>query len=185
MVQRLAALCMVAAGVLHLALTPAHYAHAPAHGILFAFAGIAQVVWAVAFWRKPSLLLWNLGILGAGALVVLWLITRFLPAPFGHGPEDVNAPGIAVKICEGVAIATLLGMLLARGTKGLVVARPTRHALLWVASAVAVGLLIFGVASAVDDRIPALGAREEAHTHQTEGEHSHSEAPATTPHQHD
>lgn len=185
MARWVAAGCMAAAGVVHLTLTPFHYAHAPAHGILFALAGAAQVVWAVAFWRKPTLLMWNLGVLGAGALVVLWLITRFLPAPFGHGPEDVNATGIVVKVCEVIAIATLVGMLLSRRTERLAIARPGLHAILWGVSAIAAGLLLFGVASSVDERLPALGAREEAHTHQEEGAHGHSEAPATSPHQHD
>ncbi|MFN3974345.1 MAG: hypothetical protein ACK4K2_03575 [Dehalococcoidia bacterium] len=185
MALRFAALCMASAGVIHLVLTPFHYAHAPAHGILFAFAGAAQVVWAVAFWRKPTLLLWNLGVLGAGALVLLWLITRFLPAPFGHGPEAVNATGVVVKVCEVIAIAALLGMLLSRRVERFAVARPGLHAILWGVSAIVAGFLLFGVASAVDERLPALGAREEAHTHHEEGAQGHSEAPATSPHQHD
>ncbi|GBD10893.1 hypothetical protein HRbin23_00543 [bacterium HR23] len=183
--RRFVALCIALAGVVHLALTPQHYAHAPAHGILFAVAGLAQIAWAVAFWRRPTLLLWNLGILGAMALIVLWLLTRFLPAPFGHGPEAVTALGIAVKICEATAVATLVGMLLGKGVVS--VPRPGRHALLWVASGVVGGLLFFGVASAVDGYLPALGARE--HTHQEEGNHIHQEgdhsaAPSSAPHQH-
>lgn len=187
MAQRFTVLCMAMAGIIHLALTPQHYSHAPAHGILFALAGIGQVAWAIAFWRRPSMPLWNAGVMGAGALVVLWLITRFLPAPFGHGPEAVTAAGIAVKVCEVATIATLVGLLLARGSQGLSVSRPGRHALLGVVSGVAVGLLLFGVASAVDGYLPALGAKE--HTHQEEGSHTHqeathTEAPATAPHQH-
>jgi hypothetical protein len=45
------------AGLVHLLIVPAHYAHAPAHGIFFALAGIVQITWAVAFWRRPSVIL--------------------------------------------------------------------------------------------------------------------------------
>jgi hypothetical protein len=37
------------AGLVHLLIVPAHYAHAPAHGIFFALAGIVQIAWSVAF----------------------------------------------------------------------------------------------------------------------------------------
>ncbi|MCS7206809.1 MAG: hypothetical protein NZ951_02605 [Dehalococcoidia bacterium] len=61
---------MVGAGAIHPALTPAHSTHAPAHAILFALAGVAQAIWGMVFWRRPTLFLWNLGVLGTGALVV-------------------------------------------------------------------------------------------------------------------
>jgi hypothetical protein len=32
------------AGLIHLVLAPAHYAHAPAHGVFFALAGMAEIL---------------------------------------------------------------------------------------------------------------------------------------------
>lgn len=43
----------------------------------------------------------------AGWLIVLYGITRWFPAPFGHGPEAIQMIDIVCKLCEGLAMITL------------------------------------------------------------------------------
>ncbi|MBI1878392.1 MAG: hypothetical protein HYR94_09230 [Chloroflexi bacterium] len=94
------------AGLTHLFIVPAHYAHAPAHGVFFAVAGLVQCAWAVAFWRRPSLTLYRAGLAVSGGLVVLWLLTLALPAPFGgHDAGSIDASAVVCKVSE------LLGLI--------------------------------------------------------------------------
>ncbi|MCQ3980642.1 MAG: hypothetical protein DPW09_45120, partial [Anaerolineae bacterium] len=57
-IRSICVITIALAGLVHLLIAPAHYAHAPAHGLFFAAAGIVQCIWAVAFWRRPSLALY-------------------------------------------------------------------------------------------------------------------------------
>lgn len=91
------------AGVLHLMVVREHWAHAPAHGLFFLVAGLFQIGWSIAFLRSNSETLGRLGFVAALVLVLLWAITRLIPVPFGHGPEEVDTPGVATKLCEVAA----------------------------------------------------------------------------------
>ncbi|MBI4499480.1 MAG: hypothetical protein HY689_16455 [Chloroflexi bacterium] len=102
---------IVLAGVLHLFAAPDHLDHA-GHALFLVLAGIAEIAWGIAFWRKPSSTLYGVGIVLAGAFLLLWAITRVVPAPFGHGPGEVEVLGIASKIAEGVGLGGLLAIIL-------------------------------------------------------------------------
>ena len=78
------ALMMVLAGIIHLWIIPDHWAHALAHGLFFLLVGIIQIVWGIAVWRNPSIRMYYIGVMMAGWLIVLYGITRWLPAPFGQ-----------------------------------------------------------------------------------------------------
>jgi len=101
------AVATILAGLIHLWIVPEHMAHAPAHGILFLLIGIAQIIWGIAVWRRPSVKLYYAGVLMAGWLIVLYAITRWLPAPFGHGPESIQTIDLVCKFCEGLAMVSL------------------------------------------------------------------------------
>lgn len=163
--SRWAVLFIGLAGVIHLIVVPEHWGHAPAHGLFFAFAGVAQIVWSVAAWRWPSIRLYQLGMVGAGVLVVLWAITRFAPAPFGHGPEAVDGFGVLCKISEGLG-AVVLAVLVFQGMASQA-GRPAawRLTTLLVVAALAGGLLTYGVARAAEPLAPWLGAPAETHDH--------------------
>jgi len=75
-IKRLASLAIGAAGLIHLVLAPEHYAHAPAHGIFFALAGIAEILWALAFLRWPIEGIYYVGIVLAGAMIVISGLAR-------------------------------------------------------------------------------------------------------------
>lgn len=161
----IATLLMAFAGVLHLVIAPIHSAHAPAHGLFFVLTGIVQLVWAIAVWRRPSMWLYDAGIFLAGGLVVLWALTRFVPAPFGHGAEAVDRVGVICKIAEGLVLVALL-ILVHRAT----VTRARRQTAwravgLRMLVTVATGLLTYGVARATEPMLPSL-ATAEAHQHE-------------------
>ena len=96
------------AGVVHLAIAPVHWSHSPAHGLFHLLSGLVEIVWAISFWRKPSVLSSQIGVLITGALITLWLITRLLPAPFSHEVEEIDMFSVVVKLAEGWAVITLI-----------------------------------------------------------------------------
>lgn len=107
-----AALFMICAGLIHLLISPTHYAHAPAHGLFFVIMGVVQVIWGIFFWRQPSVSLYRSGVILAGSLFTLWAITRVLPAPFEHSPGTIDLAGILCKTSELMGIALLVAIVL-------------------------------------------------------------------------
>ena len=71
---------MLAAGIIHFVVVPHHYEHAPAHGIALGVIGGLEVIWAAAYWLRPSRRLAQAGVLLAVSMIVLWGITRVAPA---------------------------------------------------------------------------------------------------------
>jgi hypothetical protein len=107
---RIASYTIAFAGVIHIYLAPQHFAHASAHGILFAVSGVAELVWAYLFLREPSERMYNLGIMLAGGLIILWAITRVLPAPFEHEVGVVDLGGILCKFSELAGLVALVSL---------------------------------------------------------------------------
>ncbi len=95
-------------GVIHLAIVTEQSVHAPAHGLFFAALGVVQIGWAAAYWILPRRWLRWAGFVLSGGMIVLWAITRQLPAPFSVLPEEIDLAGIASKVLEAVAMAGLL-----------------------------------------------------------------------------
>lgn len=171
------------AGLIHLGVAPEHYAHAPAHGVFFVLAGVAELLWALAFWRRPTPRRYHLGLALAGGLIVLWAITRVLPAPFGHGPEPVNASGLVCKVSELLGIVSLVMLAVQGQLMGAVSQPPLRPAGEALALALVVGLVSYGAGYAATPLLPALGLQEEpAHAEHMHEESAHEhEAPAVGP----
>jgi hypothetical protein len=109
-----ASLAIGFAGFVHAFLAPEHYAHAPAHGLFFAFAAVVEIGWAYLFWRRPDERTYYAGLMIAGGLIVLWAGTRFIPAPFEHEVGEIDFGGIVCKISELVGLGALL-VLAAQG----------------------------------------------------------------------
>ena len=91
-----AAVLLSTAGAIHLGAAPQHWGHSPAHGLFLFTVGLAELLWAAAYWRRSSPSLTTLGAVLAGGSIVLWGITRVLPAPFGHGPEALGVLLVAI-----------------------------------------------------------------------------------------
>jgi copper(I)-binding protein len=157
-------IAIATAGVIHLVLAPVHYAHAPAHAIFFALAGVAELLWAAAFWRKPTSRLYYLGVALAGGLVVLWAMTRFLIAPFEQEPGTWDLGGLVCKASELVAILALVAMAVQGKIIGLPRVSLARAAGVALGMSLAAGVFSYGVGMALEPALPSL-ARSEEHDH--------------------
>jgi hypothetical protein len=102
---------MAGAGLMHLLILPEHFEHAPAHGWFFAAAGVVQIAWAAVGWRRGRAWLDLLGLALAAGLILLWAITRVLPAPFAEHPEAIDGSGIISKALEAGAFLALWSSL--------------------------------------------------------------------------
>jgi hypothetical protein len=173
-VATVAAVAVAIAGVVHVLIVPQHYQHAPAHGIFFLIAGLVEIAWAIAYFRGPSPRLLHLGIGLGSSLLVLWLLTRSLPVPFGHAAEPVDTWAVVCKLSElvgVVALALLAYQTLGEGTTRLA---NTRALVLALVLGLAIGSATYIVARAAEPLLPTLSAAEEVHLH-PEGDTEHEE----------
>ena len=182
--ERSSALLIAFAGLVHLGIVPLHWAHAPAHGLFFAVVGLAEIAWSIAIWRRPSTALTIIGLVGTGGLVVLWTITRVLPAPFGHGPESVEAFGLICKLSEGLGMFVLAVMVFQQtiARAGRSVAWRTTASL--VLAALVIGFLTYGVARASEPALSWLASPAEHdldHHEESVPGHLHEDNTALTP----
>jgi hypothetical protein len=182
--KRLALLSMFAAGVLHLAIIPEHWSHAPAHGLFFLGAGLLQIAWSAIYWRRPTSGMLRSGFVVAFTLILLWAITRWLPAPFGHGPEHIDLPGLATKGCELICSMALIGLGLSNAA-----IRPARSAWKTLLAMLALALMLtgvtYGTALAAEPLFPGLAAVElNEHTPGSD-DHSHDGQGDQDGHHHD
>ncbi len=119
LINQVIAAAIAFAGLVHLLLVPQQFAHSPAHGLFFAVSGVAEIIWAVLFLRKPNERLYNIGIILAGGLIILWAVTRVLPAPFGHEVEVIDLSGIICKFSELVGLVALVALAAQGKIEGL------------------------------------------------------------------
>ena len=105
----------------------------------------------------------------AGWLIVLYAITRVLPAPFGHGPEAIQTIDLICKFCEGLAMVSLAilifqGLILNAGR----VAAWRAVTLIVLFSSIS-GFATYGIARAAETvGLPWLAGQFEEHD---EGDH--------------
>jgi hypothetical protein len=175
----------ILAGVIHLIIVPEHWGHAPAHGVFFLIVGVLQVVWGAAIWRNPTTRLYYIGAVTAGGLIVLYVLTRIFPAPFGHGPEAVAWIDIVCKLCEAlgmftVAILIFQGIALHSGR-----APAWRAVVAIVLLAAASGFATYGIARAAEPLFPALAGAEHTDDHEHEGDSDHQHDEGTPTDEHD
>lgn len=159
------AIMTILAGIIHLVLVPQHIEHAPAHGLFFLLAGLAQILWGTLVWRQPSLKLYYVGAIMAGWLIVLYGVTRWLPAPFAHHPEAIATIDFVCKFCEGVGMITLIILIF----QGLVFHTSRFNAWRAVSLIVLVSFLAafvtYGAARAAEPILPWLAGPVEEHQH--------------------
>jgi len=95
----------ILAGIIHATVVAfAHVAPLPLETIFFVVAGLMQIVIAISAIRtgrlKYSTALFSIN----GALIVLWILSRTLRAPFMDSPESVDTLGVLVVILQSVSI---------------------------------------------------------------------------------
>jgi hypothetical protein len=172
------AIMTILAGLIHLVLVPGHVEHAPAHGLFFLLVGLAQIVWGIMVWRQPTLKLYYIGAVMAGWLIVLYGVTRWLPAPFSHGPEGIETIDLVCKLCEGLGMISLLVLIF----QGLVFHASRSNAWRTISLILLVSFLgafvTYGVARAAEPILPWLAGPVEEHHHDesipSEDNHHHN-----------
>lgn len=167
----------ILAGIIHLILVPVHIEHAPPHGLFFLLIGLVQIAWGIRVWRQPGFRLYHIGAVMAGWLIVLYGVTRWLPAPFTPGPEAINTIDLVCKLCEGVGMLALLILIF----QGAVLYEGRLHAWRTISLIVLVSFLgasaTYGIARASEPLLPWLAGPVEGHHHDEdvplEEEHCH------------
>ncbi len=162
-VPRTVVICLVVAGAIHLLIAPEHYAHAPAHGLLFGALGLAQLGYVGLWWRRFGSALRLPGLMLSGGVVALWLLTHLVATPFATGPHPIDWATTATKLAEGGAF---LGLLYLDHT-GAFGRRHGNPATLLVRSAalcLGAGVMLWGGALAAAPALPQL-AEVADHSH--------------------
>jgi hypothetical protein len=103
---------LVAAGV-HVAVCPEHFHEALRLGVFFVIASLTQTGWAVLLVRRPSRVMFAIGLAGNLGMVVLWTLTRTVGLPF-HLAE-VEAVGVVDAIATSAEIVTIVSCLVGGG----------------------------------------------------------------------
>lgn len=192
-----AAVLMVIAGLTHWVIVPIHWTHAPTHGLFFGLMGLTQIAWGIAFWRNPSAALVRVGVILAGGLLTLWVITRLLPAPFEHTPGPIDVFGLICKAAEFLGIVMLAAIVVAGTTSREMKLSAWRTVGVLMLGAILSGGVAYGVGHAVEPVIPSFngggghqegGADEHGgaeHDGGTGQEHQGSEHDAASDHNQD
>ncbi len=114
----LACTTLALSGLIHLAVTPEHSLHTPAHGLFFALLGTLQIGWAAAYWLLPTRRVRLGGFILSGGMVLLWGLTHVVAAPFQPYPEPVDGAGLASVALEAAAMGFLLVAASPQGRAG-------------------------------------------------------------------
>ena len=101
---------LLASGLLHIGLAPAHFAERIAYGLFFTTGGFALAVIAAAIVALPSRPVYLVGALCTLALIVLWTLFRFVPPPGATTAETVDLVGLATKVVEVLTLAACLAL---------------------------------------------------------------------------
>jgi hypothetical protein len=114
--HRLVVLCAgfsIAAGIIHLIVTPSHFEEWFGYGVFFLLASITQIGYAVVLMtNSPNpTLLWA-GICGNGAIILLWLTTRTVGIPF-FGPYawEIEPVGLLDSISKIIEIFLVISLV--------------------------------------------------------------------------
>jgi hypothetical protein len=74
------------AGAIHLAVAADHFEYFWLHGTFFVVIGMAQLAWAGLIMAFPVRTLFQAAVVGNGAVIATWIVTRVVGAPFGANP---------------------------------------------------------------------------------------------------
>lgn len=185
-----AAFASLAAGVIHLAVTPGHWGEWVLSGVFFLALAAFQLVWAAGVSLVPSNRLLSLGLIANGASIALWGATRRWGLPVGpHAgtPEAVDLSGVLAVLLESVVVVTALWYLLPREQSTVLAAGSYRFAL-GGAAVVVLTLTAPGVATGLDHGHGSHGHGQggthsdpapecDAGTHGTPGHHRTASTP--------
>jgi hypothetical protein len=114
----LAALSLVA-GAIHAVVAAPHFEEFWLFGSFFAGLALFQVGWGVRAYRRPSALVYRIGIWASLAVVAVWIASRTVGLPLGPEAGTAEAVGPLDSLASAIelAIAGLGAALLAPGRR--------------------------------------------------------------------
>lgn len=92
------------AGVLHLALTPAHLDTGLGAGVVFLVGALAQLAVAGAVWAWPDRRTIVTAAVVSAVLTVTYVVFRFVPPPGAAAPETTDAVGLVVQGLQMIVV---------------------------------------------------------------------------------
>jgi hypothetical protein len=110
-IRWIAMLAVAFSGGMHLSMVPVQISHSVAHGSFFLVLGLAQVIWAFAFWRFPARVWCFIGLGLSGGIIVLWVLTQLVSVPYAAAAEPINMWLILSKMAEINGLVALVGYL--------------------------------------------------------------------------
>ena len=159
-----------AAGVIHLAMVPAHATEWLPEGIAFAVAGWLQFGLAIGFFVRPSARLLRVSVVANLAFIAAWAVTRISGMPWGPEAGTLEKAGLVDVSCVTAEV-----LLIVVGYE--LIARPDRWAGLSARGRKAFGLLPIAVLVVSSAAIASPSATH--HTHGTPAGGTTSAAAAT------
>ena len=160
----IATIALAVSGAVHLSIAPGQASHAIAHGMFFSMVGVAQLAWAAAFWRAPSMR-------AAATAVPLLAWTGIALSPFEVKPHPVDGPLIATKASELLAF---MGLMVYLGQLQQFNAVKTFVSRIFATSLVLgtlVGFSAWGTAHVAELIFPELGHVEKHNSSLDDGSH--------------
>jgi hypothetical protein len=110
-IRWIAMLAIAFSGGMHLSIVPVQFSHSVAHGSFFLVVGLAQVIWAVAFWRFHARVWCFIGLGLSGGVIVLWVLTQLVSVPYAASAEPIDVWLIMIKMAEINGFVALVGYL--------------------------------------------------------------------------
>lgn len=135
------------AGVIHLAVIPAHWREWVPAGVFFVVLALVQLGWAVAAWSRPRAWVLAAGIAVNSGAAVLWVNSCIAGPPVGPTaghPEAVGAAGISVLLLQCYVVMGAAWSWL-RQYEARDVPAPARAAVLMGAHTVVAGAVTLGL----------------------------------------
>lgn len=185
----MAALASAAAGIIHVAAVPSHWAEWPAAGVFFLLTAVFQLSWSILAMPFEHRLLTLSAIPVNLGLIALWAFSRWQGVPVGpHAgvPEAIGLGDTLSTALEAGIVTCLLWTLIPRESHGVLSTQGYRLA--GILASVLLGLMtIPGIVSALSHGGAGHGhgETEDVHEHgETEEEDGHdhgseTEDPAT------
>lgn len=158
---------VLGAGALHFVYAPLHIGEARGQGLFFLLLGFIQVGWGATVLRVSSPRSYLVGLTIATVMpAVLYVVTRFVAAPFSEEAEGIDMIGATTFAAEGLG-AVLLAWHGIR--QGVAWRNPTVSPGLLIVLLAFTGLLLagvlFGVGQGLEAAVPWLGDGEDTGHH--------------------
>jgi len=147
----------VAAGVIHLAAIPEHWATYRLAGIFFIAIGAFEILWAVLLVVRPRRILYLAGAVVNVGTIATWALSRTTGLPFGPArgvPEAVGRPDVIATVLEELLVLGII--LLTAPWKPVPLPRRIYRAGLAVTAAVAVLGTVWALAAMHGRALPVI-----------------------------